>query len=509
MSATSPSPACASPRESGGTWSLWRDGRLWGLALLALLLRALEAAESSLWLDELHTLSHASQKSLGAVADAVASEYHTPLFFGFVHLFGGFELGAWLRAIPILSSVAMLFLVAEVARQCGLGRRSTLVAACLFACLPYQVLYGSELRPYAWIGALSVVAFLLSFAESRSVTARLAWFALAVLLGLMTHRLMAFGVFSLGCARLFARKPGSVPLWGLVLSGTLAVGAFLPWFFEFAKAATDRRFEHQAATGGYQLRATLVNELVSLPSRLVTPYMRELGGVWGTLELASTGGFLLLAAALLFLAWRASRSGAQAQPAAPVLRGLWIFALVQFLTTTAFSWYTWDRVPLQYYTPMAWVLCVLAGALLDRIPSPAASRALTWALCAAGLVMGVALVGGRSREDMRGGLTAVRQLAAEARAAGGSEPVFSAVLAQPRQFPHTLPYRAYGAGLVPVEPESVPRRGEAGFSRPVIVLRRAVPLGDETWRPITEGRRVVKEVRVDRYLTAYWFAPEP
>ena len=77
---------------------------LWVAAAVALVLRILEACESSLWLDELHTLSHASQPTLALVAQKVGEEFHTPLFFAFVHFFGGFEQGAWLRAIPIVSS---------------------------------------------------------------------------------------------------------------------------------------------------------------------------------------------------------------------------------------------------------------------------------------------------------------------------------------------------------------------------------------------------------------------
>ena len=509
------------------------------LVLLALVLRALEAAESSLWLDELHTLAHASQPTLGALADAVAAEYHTPLFFGCVHLFGGFEAGAWLRAVPVLSSAASLLLVVIAARGAGLSRRATLLAGWLFACLPYQVLYGSELRPYAWVGAFATIAFLLAFAERPSVLARLVAFGVVVVLGLLTHRLTAFAVLSIGVARLFARKPRSVPLWGLIAAGTLAVAAFLPWFLSFATTATDRRFDYQASVGGYTLRAVLVKELFALPARLFAPYGRELGGAWGLVELGATAAFFLLVLLAVGLAWRARRATATSATAtgatttgamtpgatlgdapSPLLRGLWIFALTQFLVTTGVSWYTWDRVPLQYYTPMAWALCVLVAAVVERAGGRAGARpgehagrtraSLPWlapTLGAAALVMGIALVAGRSREDMRGGIAAVRELAAAAREQTGRDPVFTAVLAQPTQFPHTLPYRAYGRDLSAREPADVPRPGEEDFARPVIVLRRNVPFSDAAWRPITEGRERVREIAIDRYLTAYWFAP--
>jgi hypothetical protein len=41
----------------------------------------------------------------------------------------------------------------------------------------------------------------------------------------------------------------------------------------------------------------------------------------------------------------------------------------------------------------------------------------------------------------------------------------------------------------------------------LIVLRRVVPLGRKEWLPIATGRKQMREVKIDRYLTAYWFAP--
>ena len=121
--------------------------------------------------------------------------------------------------------------------------------------------------------------------------------------------------------------------------------------------------------------------------------------------------------------------------------------------------------------------------------------------------MGIGLVGGKSREDMRGGIAAVRAFADEARSASGLEPVFSAVLAQPPQFEHTLPYLAYAPELKAIEPQDVARPGSAEFERPLIVLRRNLALNHALWSPITTGRKQVRKQIVDRYLTDYWFGP--
>ena len=472
------------------------------IAIVALLLRVLEACESSLWLDELHTLSHASQPTLAAVIEHVRAEFHTPLFFVFVHWIGGFELGAWLRAIPIVSSVAMLWPMAAVARECGLSQRATLWMAWFYACLPYQILYGTELRPYAWIGVFSVFAFLLAFSERRSMLVRLAAFFASVLLGLLTHRIMALVLLSLGIARLFSKRPRSVPLVGLIVAGTLAVAGFLPWLIGFAKKATDLRFEYQEHNGGYELRMTLVKELVALPTRLISPFTRELGSPWWIVMLVSSLLFALAALAVLVFAWRGRRS----REAAPVLRGLMIFAVAQFVITSVFSVWTWDRVPLQYYTPMAWVIPLLLAACIDRAAN---LRPVLIALGLASFLMGVALVGGKSREDMRGGIAAVRTLAAEARTKSGLEPIYSALLAQPQQFENTLPYRAYARDLKPVEPDHIPQAGDSGFQRPLIVLCRNIAEKDKAMLSMSATRTKVREIKIDRYLTAYWFAPQP
>lgn len=479
-------------------------GPLLWITLLALVLRCLEAIESSLWLDELHTLSHASQPGLGALLKSVSSEVHTPLFFAFVQVFGGFESGAWLRAIPILSSVAMLWTLVAVARECGLGERANLWMAWLFACLPYHVLYGSELRPYAWVGWFAALAFLAAYSERGSRPARLVAFFLCILLGLLTHRVVALALLAVGAARLVTKQPRSLPLWSLIVAGTLAVAGFLPWLIGFAQQATHARFDYQESVGGYRLRPTLVYELLALPTRLVNPYMRELGAPWDLLAIVSSACFGLCALGLVALAWRARRG----VPPAPALRGLMLFALVLFLVTTAFAVWTWDRVPLQYFTAMAWSLPLLLAACIERAWSVRAGRLLAYGMGAASLVMGLSLVGGKSREDMRGAVAAVRLLGAEAQAASGADPLYTALLAQPSQFENVLPYRAYARDVAPLEPDRLPHPGERGFDRPVIVLRRVVPLRDEAWLPITTGRKLVREVRVDRYLSAYWYAAE-
>ena len=476
------------------------------VTLAALGLRIWESWESSLWLDELHTLSHASLPSLAEVADSVRREFHTPLFFMGVHLFGGWEEGAWLRAIPVLSSLVVLWPLVSLARDVGGSTRAVLLAAWLWACLPYQVHWATELRPYAWLTLFSAAAVYLAFAERGSRVTRFVLFFACVLLGLFTHRIMALTVFSIGVARVLA--PGSTSEHGkgrlglgwLILAGTLGVAPFLPWMLGFASQATTDRFEYQEEVGGYTLRPQLVKEVLSLPMRVFVPYMGALGGVWSML---AKFGTLLLFGSFGIAAVLRLREG-PAQGANPrLMRGLVVFVVADFLAVTALSIYTWDRVPLQYYAGLGWLLPVLAASLLAR---------RKWlALTAAGavLVLGVAQAGGSCTEDMRGAVRVVRELGSEFESAG-RQPLYTALLSQPSEvFDHVLPYRAYARDLTALEPEDLPQPGEPGFERPVICLRRgAITYGNEKWEPITTGRRLVEEVHVDGYLTVFVLEPQ-
>jgi hypothetical protein len=56
----------------------------------------------------------------------------------------------------------------------------------------------------------------------------------------------------------------------------------------------------------------------------------------------------------------------------------------------------------------------------------------------------------------------------------------------------------------------VPTRGEVGFERPVVVLRRGrIPLSDARWTRLLEGRRITVERRVDDYLAVFVLEPVP
>lgn len=489
----------ASQAPAGST-----EVRRWIVAavVIGLVLRIWEAAESSLWLDELHTLSHASLPTLSDVIAHVRAEVvHQPLFFGFVHLFGGWEEGATLRAIPVLSSLVLFVPVFALARTAGGGARTAALACFLLACLPYGVHYATELRPYAWLSLFGAGAAWAAFSERDSKLLRLVVFALCVAAGVLTHRAMELVVVSIGFARLFVKSRDMVPLWGLIVAGALAVLPEVPWLLDYAAKATSDRFEYQETVGGFHLRPALVKEVRALPMRLFVPVLGALGPGWALVAKLAAGVFFLLLAGLAGAWWRTRRS---AESTSAPLRGLYLYGITCFGLTFALSFYRWDRLPLQYFATVAWILPIAVAQLAERWPDRS-RRTLVVLLGGAALALGIAQAGGRDMEDMRGAVALARETGAKL-----DHPLYTGLLVQPSLFEHTLPYQAYARDLERVEPGSVPAPGTPGFERPVVVLRRGrIPLGvDPAWDPIATGRRVLSETPVDEYLAVYVFVPE-
>ena len=476
--------------------------------VVGLALRTWEAVESSLWLDELHTLSHASRETLGEVLDAVAGEFHTPLFFAAVHLAGDWEQGAWLRAIPVLSSLVIFLPLLWFARTAGSAgaRRVCVLAAWLFACLPFHVHFAAMLRPYSWVGIFSALAMWIAFTERGTKLGRFLGFFACVLLGLWTHRIMAITVFSIGAARLVVRRPGMLPLGWLILAGTLAVAPTVPWLLGFAEYVTDKRFEHQEEVGGWTLRMVLVKEVISLPARLFVPYMGVLKDPWSSLARLGAAVFFL-ASAVAAVGWAGGLRRRAIPRPSPQIQAALVCCALEFFLISAFSIYSWDRVPLQYYTPITWALPLFVAWFAASWPAESSRRVLTGVLMGSALLLGIAQAGGRCTEDMRRGVETVREVGERLQSEEGAEPYYTALLSQPSVFDHLIPYHAYGRDLPAVDASTLPQPGDEGHGRPVVVLRRAMPLDFELWDPVKAGREIAERIPIDEYLTVYVFRP--
>lgn len=476
------------------------------ILVVALALRGWEAIESSLWLDELHTLHHASQATLSAVSESVRRDNHTPVYFWIVHLFGDWSEGAALRWISVGISVIGLFVLMAILAEAGASRPTRLLTAFLYATIPYQVHYGAELRPYPLLAVWTMGAFWCAFARRGPAWTRFLGFALCVVLGLLTHRSMALSVFAIGLARLFVRPAGILHLGLLILAGGVFALPFLPWLVSFAEQASGARQEHLETIGGYVLRDVLRNELMQLPLRVVEPILDFLGRPWRDIAFGATVVFFL-AVAVAFGAWLRPIRGSR-QPLSYVWRAALIYGVAVFVLTTGLSWYSWDRVPLQYYVGMAWVVPIVLAEPIARAAERPIGRVAAWCTVASVLVMGIAMAGGTSRADMRGAVELLETWGRELEAAG-ERPLYTARLAQPGTvFPDCTPFKAYAPDLPTVEPGDVPRKGDPDFERPLLVLRRVLSVQRPQWAAIREGRRIVRQQQLDWYIWVYEWRPE-
>ena len=174
-----------------------------------------------------------------------------------------------------------------------------------------------------------------------------------------------------------------------------------------------------------------------------------------------------------------------------------------FSLTAGLAVYRWDTVPLQYFTAAAWTLPLFFAAFVDAVEPERWRRPLAGALAVVSLVMGVALAGGTSREDVRRATRMAVELGADL-----DRPIYTALLRQPPSFPNITPYRAYAPSLQAIEPADLPQPGDPDFDRPVVVINRAVADHRHEWDPIRTGRTITQRVWIDWFLTVLVFEPE-
>ncbi|MCE9594279.1 MAG: glycosyltransferase family 39 protein [Planctomycetes bacterium] len=474
--------------------------------VVGLALRVWEAWESSLWLDELHTLFHASRPTVGAVLQSVRNDFHVPGFYLVCHFFGDFSAGAWLRWLPILASLLTFVPIIALARESRGGERAAVACAWLFALLPYQVHYGAELRPYAWLELFTAVAAWAAFSEHGSKRLRGSVFFAAVVCGMLTHVIMAFAVLGLGAARLIVRGRKLLGLPTLIGIGAAAAAPALPWFLWFHQFATDKREAFEATVGERAVRPQLLREVRDLPIRLIEPYMGSLGKPWSLIAMGGFALFVVGLVGLVYAAWRAERSETRKDP---IVIAMCLYGAVQFVVVSALSVKSWDRVPLQYYVGASWPIALVLAAWFANVRTEGMRRVIGIVLLVSTFAMSVAVAGGESREPYREAVALARVWGTELAASNPAHPpVYTSVLAQPSGvFDHKLPYLAYGADLGAVEPEEVPTRTSGDFARPVIVIRRALALDHPKWKPIVEGRKLVREERLHERIWLYVFEP--
>lgn len=500
-----------------------RTSRLLVLAALAagIALRLWDALHSSFWLDELHSIVHAwKPEDVAGVLEHVHWDFHAPLFFVGLH-FVRPERAELARLLPIFSSLLILVPLLAFARRSRLGPWGPPLAAALFALLPFQIQCATELRPYAWLALASAMACWAAFSSSGPPAARFALFALAVAFGMLTHYLMALVVVLIGVVRLLfllprlrraAGEPPPLGLPWLILAGAIGACAFLPWLVKYMSWAYETP-EDLVPGDAAQRVVTAANwiDLVQAPLKSLVPQIRALGG--SSTFLAWLGTVLLLGGLLGAGFHWLRRAGKRDLPRADRSVAMAVtYAILAVGVVCAMSIWSWARVSVRYLWIAAWLWPLIACELVSAIRSPRARAAAAALLLVGAGLAGVGHAGGRTREDVRSAVEYARQLGEEfARQDPAHPPLYTALLSQPPRFEHGIPYLAYGAGLDWVEPKDLPRPGQPGFERPVIVVTRRWQNLDKAYvdNPVTLAAYPVDRIRDGRMRVSYHAWDEP
>jgi len=483
-----------------------------------LLLRGLEAAGKSLWLDELHTLDIVSRSSLAELNAALMQDVHTPAFYVAVHALKGVLAPHALRWIAIVPSLLALAPLLAIARNAGLSSVARVVVAGLFATLPFQIQWGAELRPYAWLEFAAVTATWAAFTPSHTTRGRLALcfaFAGSVALGLYTHFAMGLLVVAIGAVRLVLRRPGWPSLADLVGWGVLGVALFFPWvatthpmlilhppWREAEEVAADTKgLDAEAAQEMRHQDADLGQKLAQVPAQMLVPRIWSLHGAWAYLVLGGFVGLLVGLAGLVGGALAGRREGRR--PGAELVGAVCVSALAAVALAVA-SVQLKSRLPLQYFALSAWAWPLVYGALVDGLPArrrTLAARVLVAASATAGL--GQAL--GAPREDLQG---AVRFAVEKATA---SDAWLTAILWQTGTYARNTLFQVYAPEAHVVEPGTVPGVLEADGQRPVVVVTRNAPDKGPTnwadWGPLQEGRKRIDAAHFEGRVSVYVWGP--
>jgi hypothetical protein len=533
-----------------------RDPRGRALVLLAVAaglgLRLWEAFESSLWLDELHSLAHASPKDLAGVFEHVHWDFHVPLFFAALHSVWRSMSPEALRIIPVVSNMLVLVPLLFLARRSRLGASAPALAAGLFATLPFQIQYAVELRPYAWLMLASAVACWAAFTDAGSKRTRFLVFAAAVAFGMWSHHLMAFTVLLAGATRVLFLLPPlrdarfrsggpqllpqraprvGDPLLGLgwlILAGAIGAATLLPWVlkymfwvFDDPKDLVPR--EQQVVTG------LNVRDLVEAPLKTLVPTIHALGTPWQHLALAGTV-LLALGIAAGSFAWFA-RAVKRDLPAADRAVAMTVTFAVLSLLVLVMSIWGWARVSIRYVCIAAWIWPLVICELVAAARTPAIRAGIAALALGGATVAGIAHAGGTSHEDVRAAVAMARTVGQELLARDpGRPPIYTALLHQPPRFEHCTPYLAYARDLPCVElkrqvyagpqPPLLPAPGDPGFDRPVVVvtrrwldldtpavMERARREGGQDVLRLREGRRVTRKIPIDETMSVWVFEP--
>jgi len=279
-----------------------KSGLLLGsFVLLALLLR-LAGRDHGFYQDEFFTIEDLRSGSLGGIWNDLVNgpEVTPPLYFVVLWPFSGSGDPNFLWMVPsLLAGLSLIPVVFGLARRIG-GTTAGLVASLLTAVAPSFIVYSVEIRPYM------LLVLLLTFSTLALITAvegggRVWWalYGLAGALALWTHYTAAFVLGAQGVVAYLAYRPCRRQL---VLANIATALAFAPWL----------PFVEEKASMSWYPKPNWLNALVlvrTFPGEQFMPRTPDSSSGFFSWRFLVLYLFWMLGAAVLWRAWKATRSG--------------------------------------------------------------------------------------------------------------------------------------------------------------------------------------------------------
>jgi len=239
--------------------SRWQFGHWFGLLLvIGSVLRLFAIGEAHVWYDEIMT-RWASTLPFDRMVAVTAGDVHPAGYYTLVwsvaHLFG--SNAPWLLRLPsALLSIAALPVLALIGLRLGLSDSAVLGGVAIMALVPFQLYYAQEIRMYALLQLLVLLAVL-------AVLDRRWWLlTLASAAMLWTHNYgfvycaLIYGwayVLEMRLPILSDRKVPVCNIMGLFVSGVVALFLYLPWMptLLFQVGNMDQWWQQPTTVGGW------------------------------------------------------------------------------------------------------------------------------------------------------------------------------------------------------------------------------------------------------------------
>ncbi len=488
-----------------------RSNALFAAAVLLMLgvsiaLRTTELKTKSLWLDEFHTIDIAEAPNLSAVIEKLRPDFHAPAYFFVIHLLGpdSGEAGRWVSIIFGILTILMALLIAI---EVGFSRPAQFMTVAAFACLPFQIQFSTEMRPYSLLGFCALATIWTAISHRFQPRIRFLLFVFSATLGLYTHYLMCLVILGIGGARLLVRPQRSLSLRQLILAGFVAMVCFLPWIVSveswvFSDPSVMVRNEKpvtQELAEQDQPDIEIANYL-ALPVRLLSP----LGGTLGQ----SIGWVVRWASAILAivgamtLAVKGACAFRSTDPNRRRFAALMLVGLINGILTLIVCSWLWHRLPIQYFMIAAWIWPFLLGGLLEIQWVASRLAPILTTLLALVAAVGITHVIGESREDFRRATNIAVTLSET------DDALCTAVLSQPSHYNNLTAFHTYE----PAANICTPAEAKALPARRCVVLSRSLR-GNEAARlkvlgfHVGNGRRVLSQTKVGRNLEVFLLSP--